>query len=141
MRISEIAKRAIDLANELDSKVPAQGAGPLGTDAVLLLKQWPADEYVLEEYLLSLSEADIYWLTTIMYIGRDDLKATDLSGSHEEVRWTFATPQLAAAQMAGKGRFADYLRDGLAAIVNAGIDLDAEVEKLQMESRPALAST
>jgi hypothetical protein len=84
----------------------------------------PAEDAQLRTFLLSLPPNDIYKLILTMYLGRGDFGATQLPRQYASLNQTFPMPETAAYQMWGKGTLGDYLREGLASLKRAGIDLD-----------------
>jgi hypothetical protein len=137
MKISEIASLAIDLVNDCDSKTPAREEKPDGVSAVVTPGNQLVGRTPLREFLESLPADAVYWLTAVMYIGREDLEAADLRFARKSVSETFTKPEWAANQMGGKSDFGEYLRDGLDAIARAGIDLDAEVGEIRIATCPS----
>jgi hypothetical protein len=128
MKFSETTKEVISLAEAIrsywDAELPkhhpdypwihsGEDSGPA-----------PPEEKKLMDLLDKLSEADIYKLITIMYLGRGDFGTDNLTESYEQMRSTFESPAIAASQMMGKGPLADYLADGLAELKKNGIDVD-----------------
>jgi hypothetical protein len=81
-------------------------------------------EHELREFLHSLPEADVYWLTVIMYVGRGGFRAHELSAADKRIRDIFPKPAWAIDQLLGKAHLARQLARGRQRILNAGLDLD-----------------
>jgi hypothetical protein len=85
----------------------------------------PPEKKRLRDLLGNQPEEVIYSLVLIMYLGRGDFGAEKLAEQYEEVKKRFAKPEWAVAQMMEKAPLGDYLRDGLAELSKAGIDVDS----------------
>lgn len=128
MKFSEAAEEVIRLADarraywdaELPKRhpdYPIMRAGQRRTPP-------PPEDGQLRSLLASLPQDVIYKLILTMYLGRGDLGTNYLERHYADMKQTFPEPQLAASQMNGKVPLGDYVRDGLARLKEAGIDLD-----------------
>lgn len=85
----------------------------------------PPQDAELRRLLSRPSDEVVYKLILTMYLGRDDFGATFLEEHYADMKATFPEAHIAASQMAGKVPLGDYLRDGMARLKDAGIDLDS----------------
>jgi hypothetical protein len=86
----------------------------------------PPEDARLRSLLATLPEEVVYKLILTMYLGRGDFGTTGLDHEYAELKKTFPQARIAASQMGGKVPLGDYLRDGLAKLERAGVDLDAD---------------
>jgi hypothetical protein len=84
----------------------------------------PPEDGQLRSLLRSLPPEVTYKLILTMYLGRGDFGTDAIGEEYKDLKKTFPEPRIAASQMSGKVPLGDYLRDGLARLRRAGIDLD-----------------
>ena len=128
MNLSEAANRVIDLArkvreyysSELPKRHPNYPVVGLDEESV----PPPPEEKELRDYLKTLSVDTIYQLVLIMYLGRGDFGADELTAYFKELKDTFGNPDYAASQMMGKAPLAEYLADGLEELRRHRLNVD-----------------
>lgn len=128
MKLAETAQRVIALARKVrryyDSELPKW----YPEYPVISLTQKgpppPKEERELRNVFRSLPSETIYQLLLVMYLGRGDFGADDLSGSYEALKQTFDKPERAVSQMMEKAPLADYLSDGLLELERCRIAVD-----------------
>lgn len=86
--------------------------------------QPPPEDQQLRNVLAGLPADVVYKLILTMYLGRDEFGTAGLGERYAEMKRAFPMPEIAASQLAGKVPLGDYVRDGLAKLERAGIDLD-----------------
>ncbi len=129
MKFSEILRQAISRAKAAyqarltegpddDSPMVASGGD---ASAIRLLT---TAECQLREFLEAQSPSVVYMLTAIMYLGRGDFKAKDLSDEYTDMSERFGGSEWAARQMLGTMLLADYLEEGLKKLTKARVDID-----------------
>jgi hypothetical protein len=110
MQFSVIVERVIALARQIREE----------TDRTRRL----AIEDELCSFLRALSAAEIYMLTTLMYLGRGDFGTAGLLDSYVDMSDTFASSDLAVGQMLDKTPLHKYLQAGLERLAESGIDVN-----------------
>lgn len=132
MRLTEAAQRLVTFAEALRARradelskrhprYPLVGTSDLADPTLDEKKR-------LKEFLATLPDDQVFALAAMMYIGRGDFGTAGFPHSMDEMRKTFDTPVRAAAQMAEKAPLADYLSDGIAALADAGINIDGLID-------------
>ncbi len=129
MKVSEIVSEVITLAKAANQ---ARIAGGLEDDSPLIasgsytatVKPRLAEERQLRAFLEAQTPQVIYLLMAIMYLGRGDFAAEELTDQWAEVSETFVNAKLAARQMFGQLTLPVFLEKGVAKLKLAGIDVD-----------------
>jgi hypothetical protein len=134
MGLSEAANRVIDLAHKVcayyAAELPKRHPNyPLvGPDDESVPP--PPEETELRDFLPTLSGELIYQLILLMYLGRGEFGADDLTDHYETVKGMTGTPGDAIAQMMlYKATLADELSDGLEELRKHKINVDKMLSK------------
>ena len=89
-------------------------------DLVLEKKMRP-----LEKYLMGLPADKVYWVETVMYLGRDDFRVEDIDENYEYL-CSCGPPEDTICNMLGKEptQLKNYLEAGIKALKKHKVDID-----------------
>jgi hypothetical protein len=130
MKLSEIAKRAVELANaHLEEYRASVAHEPLFVRASDLKPEPPSRaRQELRKFLLAQPVAVIQLLMLIMYAGRGDIDAAEIMEEYHVNHWRFGKPTADVDHMLAKWPLLWYWQDGLERLAKNGIDLDKLLE-------------
>jgi hypothetical protein len=139
MKLSEAARRAIDLAQRIqtywNTELPKRLANyPIvgkGEDE----GPPPPEEAELKQFLSGLPPETIYQLASIMNVGRRYFGPGEILEHFEETKANFGKPELAIGLLVANLSLAYYLGDGLDQLKRQGIDLDKLFRKTKATRR------
>src|SRR5437667_3587565 len=97
MNLSDAAHKVIDLGHKVreyyDTELPKRHPNYPLVNPDEETAPPPPEEKELRDFLMTLSEEQIYQLMLILYLGRGDFGTDDLAGYYENAKGTFGDPE------------------------------------------------